>query len=57
MDEIDGYKYRICICWRVAAGCSHACIELCSDKQREACKEAQKADNNAIGMDKPREEL
>lgn len=45
-DEIDGTRYRRCICWRFQAGYGHACFDMCSVKQREACKNQQTTDDS-----------
>jgi len=44
-EEIDGNKYKGCLCWRFIAGCGCACLEMCDKTQREACTEQQRKDS------------
>ena len=42
--SINGEKYRHCLAWRAVAGNGHACFDMCSKPQREACEDQQMAD-------------
>lgn len=38
----DPLKYTNCVAWRAAPGHGHACYDMCSEKQRNACAEQQR---------------
>ncbi len=42
-----GNKYKQCLAWSFIAGNGHACFDMCSEEQRNACEKQQEEDNNA----------
>ena len=35
--EINGNKYKGCICWKCYPGMSYVCVDICRKEQRDAC--------------------
>lgn len=35
--EINGNRYKGCICWKCYPSMSHACVDICKKEQRDAC--------------------
>ena len=36
--SVNPNAWEHCIAWSQVPGCNYACFEMCSPKQREACK-------------------